>query len=315
MDVKEIEAGDLLIEIPLEVNTSRANELGLFDRKASEPTPSKPFEHDTSQFLTQGASLGSKLQSRLKLVRFGVHTGSLACILLLSIDFKPKSYTGVLRFRDAVVEVQVQPGKGDEAPEDTSTTDARRDDGKKEPRIVAWHPGYLEGPAKSILESFNISLDTSTIPSALGAPAIGPDFGYSVSRERVKRRIIHGTIEDEKQRVLEWKLEENKTTGDGIPPACKFAFVIKLDKDEGFHVKLYIRAVTVAAIPVIGKNTGAIYFAPGKLVDSLAADADTLNAWSSAVKSQVSTDENKEIDLAKVDLAVLTQAEEMMKKT
>ena len=315
MDAKENEAGDLLIEIPLEINTSRANDLGLFDRKASEPAPSKPFQHDASQFLTQGASLGSKLQSRLKLVRFGQHTGSLACLLVLSIDFKPKSYTGVLRFRDAVVEVQVQPGKGDEGPENASVADAQRDDGKREPKIVAWHPGYLEGPAKSILESFNISLDTSTIPPAFGGPAIGPDLGYSMSRERVKRRIIHGTIEDEKQRVLEWKLEENKTAGDGIPPACNFAFVVKVDKEEGFHVKLGIRAVTVAAIPVIGKNTGAIYFAPGKFVNSLGPDLNISNAWNSAVKSQASVDGNKEIDFAQVDLAVLTQAEEMMKKT
>lgn len=315
MDAKGDGAGDLLIEIPLEVNTSRANDLGLFDRKASEPIPSKPFQHDASQLLTQGASLGLKLQSRMKLVRFGGHTGSAACLLLLSIDFKPKSYTGVLRFRDAVVEVQVQPGKGDDGLENTSTTNAQGDDGKDEPKIVAWYPGYLEGPAKSTLESFNISIDTSTIPPAFGAPAIGPDFGYSMSRERVKRRIIHGTIEDEKQRVLEWKLEENKTAGDGITPACRFAIVIKFNKEEGFHVKLGIRAVTVAAIPVIGKNTGAIYFAPGKFTNSLAADVDTLNAWTSAVKSQVSTDENQEIDLAQVDLAVLTQAEEMIKKT
>ena len=314
MDARDDGDGDLLIEVPLEVNTSRINDLGLFDRKVSQPTPSKPFQQDANQLLTQGASLGAKLQSRLRLVRFGQYTGSPACLVVLSIDFKPKSYTGVLRFRDAIVELQVQPGKGEEGPENTRNVYKNHDDGKMEPKIVTWHPDYLEGPAKSTLESFNISLDTSTVPPAFGAPAIGPDLGYSMSRERVKRRIIHGTIEDEKQRVLEWKLEENKSTGDGIPSACKFAFVVKVDKKEGFHVKLGIRAVTVAAIPIIGKNTGAIHFAPGKLVDSLVADASMISAWASAVKNQVSTDENKEIDLTKVDLAILTQAEEMMKK-
>ena len=318
MDAKDDEDGSLLIEIPLEVNTSRINDLGLFDRKASQSAPSKPFQHDANQLLTQGASLGSKLQSRLKLVRFGQHTGSPACLIVLSIDFKPKSYTGVLRFRDAVVEVHVQPGKGHEDAENTGSTVENNDEddgGKKEPKIVAWHPGYLEGQAKSILESFNISLDTSAIPPAFGAPAIGPSTGYSMSRERVKRRIIHGTIEDEKQRVLEWKLEENKSTGDGIPPACKFAFIAKVDAKEGFHVKLGIRAVTVAAIPVIGKNTGAIHFAPGKFVDSLVSDAGMMNAWASATKNQVSAEnENKEIDLTKIDLATMTEAEEMMNK-
>ena len=315
MDAKDDEDGDLVIQIPLEINTSRINDLGLFDRKSSQPAPSKPFQHDANQLLTQGAFLGSMLQSRLKLVRFGQYSGSPACLVVLSIDFKPKSYTGVLRFRDAIVEVQVQPGIGDEGAENTGNAYERHDDGKKEPRIVTWHPGYLEGPAKSTLESFNISLDTSTIPPAFGAPAVGPSFGHSMSRERVKRRIIHGTIEDEKQRVLEWKLEENKSAGDGIPPACNFAFVVKVDKKEGFHVKLGIRAVTVAALPVIGKNTGAIHFAPGKLVNSLVADANMMAAWASAVNNHVSTEENKEIDLTKVDLAMLTQAEEMMKKT
>lgn len=313
MAVEGDEAGELLIEVPLEVNTSRASHLGLLDCKASASAPSKAFRPDSNQLLTQGASLGSKLQSRLKLVRFGRHSGSPACLLLLSIDFKPKSYTGVLRFRDATIEVQVQPGKGGESPENISTADTQRDDGKKEPTIVAWHPGYLEGPAKSILEKFNFSVDTSAIPAAFGAPVPSPGFGYSMSRERVKRRIIHGTIEDEKQRVLEWRLEENKGSGDGIPPACKFAFIVKVELGQGFRVKLGFKAITVAAIPVIGKNTGAIYFAPDQFADSTAADTDIMNAWTSAVRSQVSMDKEQDIDLAQVNLAALTQAEWMIK--
>ena len=315
----EEEEGGFLIEIPLEINEARINDLGLFDRKASTPPPpSTPFRHDSTQLLTHGSSFGSKLQARLKLVRFGVHTGSRACLILLSVNFKPKSYTGVLRFRDAVIEVQVQPGKGDgidaglqNSSDSCSTNSAAR----KGPRIVTWHPDYLEGPAKSTLENFNISIDSSAIPPAFGGPAIGPSVGYSMSRERVKRRIIHGTIEDEMQRVLEWKLEENKTTGDGIPPACKFALVVKLDtEEEGFHVKMGIRAITVAGIPVLGKNTGAIYFTKGAFMDSLATDVSAEKAWASAIDGKVSISGAQEIDLAGVDLTQLTSAEEMLRK-
>ena len=103
-----------------------------------------------------------------------------------------------------------------------------------------------------------------------------------MSRERVKRRMIHGTIEDEMQRVLEWKLEENKTTGDGIPPACSFAFMAKLDmeEEEGFHIKMGIRAITVARIPVVGKNTGPIYFTKGASMNSLPTDVSVEKAKS-----------------------------------
>ena len=40
-----------------------------------------------------------------------------------------------------------------------------------------------------------------------------------------------------------------------------------------------------------------------------------MNAWASATKNQVSAEnENKEIDLTKIDLATMTEAEEMMNK-
>ena len=46
----------LLIECPLEVNTARINDLGLFDRKAT-PSPSQTFSPDRKQLLTEGRSL------------------------------------------------------------------------------------------------------------------------------------------------------------------------------------------------------------------------------------------------------------------
>ena len=307
--------GGILIEVPLEVNVSRSNELGLFDRTPTPPTPSKPFQPDASHILTKGSSLGSKLQSRLKLVRSGRQSTSDGCLIVLDVNFKPKSYTGALRFRDAVVTVTLHSGKADNVVSDNEASTQLPADSTKEPRIVKWHPEFLEGPAKNTLESYNISLDTSSIPPAFGAPSIGPNPGYSMSRERPKRRIIHGTIEDEEQRILEWKLEENKSAGDGIPPSCKFAFVTLLNKAVGFSVLLGIRAITVAGLPVVGKNTGAIYFPPGEPLDSLAIDATTENLWSTAIKDLVVAGAENEIDLAKVDLSQLTQAEELVKRT
>ncbi|CAF9943621.1 MAG: hypothetical protein ALECFALPRED_000799 [Alectoria fallacina] len=332
------EEGLPLIECALEVNSARVNDLGLFDRKANTPA-SKAFNHDANQFLTQGSSLGSKLQARLKLVKFGRHTGGHACLILLSIDFKPKSYTGVLRFRDAVVELRVGPGRGDEKSA-TANNDpianevAQRNDGsnKSNPRITTFHPTYAEGPVKSTLEKFNISIEGDAIPLP-GGPSLGPNIGYSMSRERAKRRRIHGTFEDEAQQVVEWKLEENNSTGDGVPPSCLFALVVRWDgdvegEDAGFHVKMRIRAVTVAGIPVIGKNTGAIYFAPGACVDSTVIDPAVSKALNAAVSGGIveaggmsfgGGDERQggnghNLDLAGINLAALTKVEEMLKR-
>ena len=225
----------------------------------------------------------------------------------------------MLRFRDAVIEAQVKPGKGDSTDADvqkSNNSHSTSDAAGKGPKFVAWHPDYLKDPAKTTLDSFNISIDSSAIPPAFGGPAIGPNVGYSMSMVRVKRRIIHGTIEDEMQRVLEWKLEEKKTTGDEILPASSFEFVVKLDmeEEEGLHIKVGIRAITVAGILVVGKNTGAIFFTKGAFMDSLPTDVSVEKAWTSAMEGKISTSGAQEVDLAKVDLGLLTRAEEMLKK-
>ena len=69
-----------LIECDLEVNSSRLNDLGAFSRK--QPTPAEQFDHERRQLFTHGQSLGSKLQSRLTLVKFGKHTGGNGCLVV-----------------------------------------------------------------------------------------------------------------------------------------------------------------------------------------------------------------------------------------
>lgn len=243
----------------------------------------------------------------------------------------------MLRFRDAVIEVRVGPGRGDQesttANNDLIADDVARQAGGSNPKITAFHPTYAEGPAKSTLEKFNISIEGDAIPLP-GGPSLGPNIGYSMSRERAKRRRIHGTFEDEAQRVVEWKLEENNSTGDGVPPSCLFALVVRWDGDgeegveAGFHVKMYIRAVTVAGIPVIGKDTGAVYFAPGSRIDSTVVDPAVSKALTAAVsggvveaggKSFGGRDERQgengdDLDLAGINLAALTKIEEMLKR-
>lgn len=71
---------------------------------------------------------------------------------------------------------------------------------------------------------------------------------------------------------LEWKLEENKSAIDGISPAYNFPLVVKLDEMEGFHLKMGIKAITMAGLSIIEKDTKAIHFARNVSVNSLAAD-------------------------------------------
>ena len=162
----------------------------------------------------------------------------------------------MLRFREATVEVQVYPGKGTDADESVAGHEA---DGW--PTIVDWHPRYAEGPAKTMFEKFNISIEGDAIPLA-GGMSFGPNIGYSLSREREARRRIHGTLEGDAARVVEWRLEENSSTGDGIPPTCDVALLVRWPSAASFHLRMRVRAITLAGIPVIGRNVRALYFTP-----------------------------------------------------
>ena len=88
----------------------------------------------------------------------------------------------MLRSPGAVMEVQAQPGKRDQGLKNTFTMNAHNDNQNKALNIVAWHAVYLKGLAKSTLESFNISFDTSAVPLALSEPTVRSDFRYSISR-------------------------------------------------------------------------------------------------------------------------------------
>ena len=149
-----------------------------------------------------------------------------------------------------------------------------------------------------------------------------------MSRERPKRRRIHGTIEGGLDRVVEWKLEENNSAGDGLPPLYNSAFVVRWEDDANFYLKMSMRALTVGGIPVIGRATGAIYFTPDSCVDSALIDLATSKALTSAIsgglvgagkKIFVNPDRNGEVaagglDLAKIDLSLLTQVDVMLRK-
>ena len=231
----------------------------------------------------------------------------------------------MLRFRDAVISVQVGSGRGDE-PQSAAVVKAGE---TGPPYILTWYPRYAEGPVKSTFEKFNLSIKGDALGMP-GGPTLGPDIGYSMSRERPKRKIIHGTLEGAAERMVQWKLEENASAGDGIPSAMNLAVVVRTNSEEGFYVKLNIRAVTVAGIPVIGKDTGAVHFTPGATVGSSFVEPGWQKVLSKAISgkgmvigagervfggSEVEGEEERVADLAKVDLAALTKVEDMLKRS
>lgn len=118
-----------------------------------------------------------------------------------------------------------------------------------------------------------------------------------------------------------------------MPPNCLFAPVVRWDRDgeggeAGFHVRMRIRAVTVAGIPVIGKDTQAVYFAPGTCIDSAVVDPAVSKALTAAVSGGIveaggrrfrGEDESQggnghDLNLADINLAALTKIEEMLKR-
>lgn len=111
---------------------------------------------------------------------------------IMRVDFKPKS-SGMLRFREAEIEVQVCPGRSsDSDPRSTLSSQIGL-------QIVKWYPELAEGPAKSTFEQFGLSIDTS-IP--VEGASIAAKASYSVSRERPKRRIIHGSLLGDTERIV-----------------------------------------------------------------------------------------------------------------
>ena len=88
------------------------------------------------------------------------------------------------------------------------------------------------------------------------------------------------------------------------------------------------RAVTVAGIPVIGKDTRAVYFAPGTCIDSAMVDPAVSKALTAAVNGGIveaggrrirGEDESQggnghDLNLADINLAALTKIEEMLKR-
>jgi hypothetical protein len=251
-DMVEDEIGELLFEYEWDVDAPRVNQLGFFDHRSRSPSPSpKPFDGDKHQTLSEGTVLGSKFRARLQGPTFGKYYEKPACLLVISINFKPKSYSGALRFRDATVEVELGSGTG-----------VVKNSPSNSLQVVKIYPEYEEGPVKSSLEEFDFKIEGNAIP--LGTATMGPSIGYSVSRPREGRRRIHGSIEGEGdlENLVEWKLEENRVAGDGIPEHCKFALIVRYPENEVFHMTMRIKATTGAGLGVTGRGGNPIYFPP-----------------------------------------------------
>ena len=78
MEIQEGSDFGPLLECDLVFHSSRLNDLndlGVFDFDCEKPTPADQFDRERRQLLTDGHFLGSELESRLQLVKFGKHTG------------------------------------------------------------------------------------------------------------------------------------------------------------------------------------------------------------------------------------------------
>lgn len=77
MEIREGSDFGPLLECDLVFHSSRLNDLNDLgvDEDRERPTPAERFDYERRQLLTDGHSLGSELESRLQLVKFGKHTG------------------------------------------------------------------------------------------------------------------------------------------------------------------------------------------------------------------------------------------------
>lgn len=171
--------------------------------------------------------------------------------------------------------MQTGPGRGDQEPttanDDVIANDAaQQDDGGSNDidlEITAFHPTYAEGPTKSTLEKFNTGIEGDAIPlpggsslepknrleQAEGAGEEAADPQHARGRDAAGRRVEAGGEQQHGRR----------SAADLSLRACGEMGWRWIGVDAGFHVRMYIGAVTVAGILVFRKDTGAVCFAPG----------------------------------------------------
>lgn len=96
------------ILVDLEEDPIRNDELFGFRKEVAEAAANKKYRPTEQQLLQEGKLGDSEISARIKRAIFGTYDEKPACIILVRVDFCPKSSKGWFRFRSATVQVDFE---------------------------------------------------------------------------------------------------------------------------------------------------------------------------------------------------------------
>lgn len=241
---------------------NRKDQLSYSFRKPPPPT-TKKYRPSEQQLLQEGKLGKSEIAARLQQVTFGTFEGQTACLVVVRVDFAPKK-GGWFRFRDAIVEVAFEEeggGKEDEDKDEDDDDDEDEDDDDEGVLVLKWDPELIRGHIQTAAQKHGITI-AANVPAPV---SVGGLTGtWSVSAPREGQHLIHGRLVGSPERGVKWTINENEISKSGVHQQPIFAVIVRYREEQGFVMKLEMRATTYGGIPVMGKGGSKIKFTKGK---------------------------------------------------
>ena len=297
-DVLELEYELEVVDPAPTTTTFQLGATGASNRLAKTSPPPTAYDEQRNQIVSEGQLLSSRFLGRVKRVIWGYFQSpsNPACLLLLEVNFKPKKYGGFFRYRDAAVEVEVDDGAGH------GQKDQDGEDHHRGPHVLKIYPELITGKVKTATEEFGFHLEGNAAPVPI---SVGGKYSFSGPKEG--RSLVHGTVEGQLERSVEWKIRENDITGAGIEPRYTLAAIVANPESRAFNMVVRIRATTMLNVAIKGRGTSPIYFTPTADEGARRPGGLVTYGQRAYAPKPPNAAENEEEDLDRVDLEALTR--------
>lgn len=261
---KEQELDGPLLSFSLVEDVNRKDQL-FGGRKSAPPSTPKPYRASQKQLLGEGKGWQSEITARLNKVIFGTFEGKTACLVMVQVNFAPKSH-GFFRFRNATVELGFEDkGDGkehkDEDDEDDDDDDDDDDSDDDEQLLVRkFDPEHIRGHIQTAAVKYGITIGGTAPPPV----PIGVSGSWTLSAPRQGQHLVHGRLAGVPERQVKWTINENEISKSGIHELAKFAVIVRYREERGFVMTLRMGAESHIGGAVKSKGGSKIAFTKGK---------------------------------------------------
>lgn len=249
------------LDFELVEDLSRQNQLG---KPPPPPVKPKHYRPNERQLLQEGKRAGAEIYARLERVEFGTFKGETACLVVVQVDFAPKSGS-FFRFRSAEVEVRFEEEERiRKENEDEDEVDEDEDDEDDEDGLLVLNhdPKLIRGHIQTIAETLGITVAPNIAASAITVGGVSADWRVSSSQEA--QHLVHGRLLGILPRGVKWTINENEASKSGLYQQPIFAVIVRYREKRGFVMTLTMKATTFAWLAVKGKEGSRIKFTGGK---------------------------------------------------